>query len=107
MENVVFCNLSFNINQLAVKFVPVSPNLGGTQQIIENVKEEWNKIFPDNIFNYHFLDQQIAGLYQEEVSTTKLSQLFAVIAILIGCLGLFGLISYVTNLKIKRSEYVK
>ncbi|HKK09199.1 MAG TPA: FtsX-like permease family protein, partial [Bacteroidales bacterium] len=48
-----------------------------------------------------FFDEQIASFYQEEKNTSTLIQLFALIAILLGSLGLFGLISYTINQKTK------
>ena len=86
---------------MAVKINPATASLSGLKEAVERIQSEWQNTFPDVIFNYNFLDEQIAGLYNEEQRTTRLVQLFAIIAIIIGCLGLFGLISYVTSVKIK------
>ena len=51
--------------------------------------------------NYSFFDEKIASLYKEEKNTSNLIQLFAIIAILIGSLGLYGMISYVIRSKTK------
>jgi putative ABC transport system permease protein len=101
MDNVIFSNLSFNIKEMAVKLNPAMFKLKDTQVTIDRIKNEWNRIFPDDIFNYNFLDEQIANMYEEEEHTTNLVQLFAIIAIAICCLGLFGLISYISNQKVK------
>ena len=101
MDNVIFSNLSFNIKEMAVKFNPARTKLNGTQETIEKIKAEWERIFPDDIFDYDFLDDQIANMYGEEERTTNLVQLFAIIAIAICCLGLFGLTSYTANQKVK------
>jgi putative ABC transport system permease protein len=47
------------------------------------------------------LDRQIASFYSGEINTYKLIQLFAIIAIFIASLGLYGLISFIANQKIK------
>ena len=101
MENVIFSNFSRNNKEMAVKINPATASLSGLKEAVERIQSEWQNTFPDVIFNYNFLDEQIAGLYNEEQRTTRLVQLFAIIAIIIGCLGLFGLISYVTSVKIK------
>ena len=48
-----------------------------------------------------FFDDKIASLYKEEKNTSNLIQLFAIIAILIGSLGLYGLISHIISQKTK------
>ncbi len=99
MENVVFSNLNFNINEMSVRINPKTLEASGYQVIIDKVQKEWDEVFPDEILNYSFLDEKIATFYSDERNTSKLIQLFAIIAILIGSLGLFGLISYIISQK--------
>lgn len=101
MENVIFSNLSFNINEMAVKINPATLKQSGHQQSIKIIQTEWDTVFPDDILNYTFFDEKIASLYEEEKNTSNLIQLFAIIAILIGSLGLYGMISYVIRSKTK------
>ena len=101
MENVIFSNLTFNINEMAVKINPIILKQSGNQESIKIIQTEWDNVFPDDIMNYTFFDEQIANLYKEEKNTSNLIQLFAIIAILIGSLGLYGLISYVIRQKTK------
>ena len=56
---------------------------------------------PDREFDYYFLDDDFAKLYQAEDRTKILSSYFAIFAILISCLGLFGLVSYATEQRTK------
>lgn len=101
MENVIFGNFSFVINEMAVKINSTVLNSNGYQESIKKVKTEWDGIFPDDILNYTFFDEKIASLYEEEKNTSNLIRLFAIIAIMIGSLGLFGLISYIISQKTK------
>ena len=101
MENVIFSNLTLNINEMAVKINPATSKQSGHQQSIKIIQTEWDNIFPDDILNYTFFDEKIASLYKEEKNTSNLIQLFAIVAILIGSLGLYGLISYVITQKTK------
>jgi len=101
MDYVILSNLAFNINEMAVKINPATVKLAGYSNSIGKVEKEWNKIFPKDIFEYRFFDRQIASFYSGEVNTYKLIQLFAIIAIFIASLGLYGLISFIANQKIK------
>lgn len=101
MDYVILSNLAFNIKEMAVKFNPATVKHAGYSNTIEKVEKEWNRTFPEAIFEYKFLDRQIASFYSGETNTFKLIQLFAIIAIFIASLGLYGLISFIANQKIK------
>jgi ABC-type antimicrobial peptide transport system permease subunit len=66
-------------------------NVKGT---VDRMEQLWKKMFPDTLFEFSFLDEQIANFYKEEVKVFKLLRVFAAIAILISCLGLYGLVSF-------------
>jgi ABC-type antimicrobial peptide transport system permease subunit len=51
----------------------------------------FDKINPGNPVDYHFFDDVFDSLYQSETMLRKLSQLFAIVAVFISCIGLFGL----------------
>jgi ABC-type antimicrobial peptide transport system permease subunit len=58
------------------------------------VKRIWKRFYPDEPFTYSFLDESIAKFYEAEQRTAKLMRTAMGIAILISCLGLFGLATY-------------
>ncbi len=66
------------------------------QRSIEIIQQKWKKTFPQNAFEYHFLDEQLAEFYQKEEMVGKLITVGTMVAILISCLGLLGLISLMT-----------
>ncbi|MBK6285182.1 MAG: FtsX-like permease family protein [Draconibacterium sp.] len=101
IDYVILSNVSFNIKEMAVKINPATASLAGYTNAIEKIKNEWTIIFPEAIFSYNFLDRKIAGFYNGQTNTFKLIRLFAMIAVLIASLGLYGLISFITNQKIK------
>ncbi|MGD1893636.1 MAG: ABC transporter permease [Cyclobacteriaceae bacterium] len=51
-------------------------------------------MYPDYLFDYQFLDDRIAAFYQEETRLAQLFKILAGITIFIGCLGLYGLVSF-------------
>jgi ABC-type antimicrobial peptide transport system permease subunit len=65
---------------------------------MEKVFKKYNPEFP---FNYTFVDDEYAAKFENEKRTETLATLFASLAIIISCLGLFGLASYMTELKTK------
>jgi len=64
---------------------------------ISEIEKTWTKLFPSEPFIYNFLDQSIKESYGKEQRFGKLFSYFAALAILISCLGLFGLASYLTQ----------
>lgn len=64
-------------------------------QTLGHIRETWQQLFPDEVFEYQFLDDQVAALYETETLTARLINAFTGIAILICCLGLYGLVSHI------------
>ncbi|MES2679010.1 MAG: FtsX-like permease family protein [Bacteroidota bacterium] len=65
-------------------------------QTISFVKQKWNEFFPERIFEYSFLDQDISALYRSNENFSKITSYFAFVAIVLCCLGLFSLSSFLT-----------
>jgi ABC-type antimicrobial peptide transport system permease subunit len=65
------------------------------------IEETWSSVYPEYVFGYAFLDETIAKFYEDEQKTARLMNIFTVVAIIIGCLGLFGLVSYMTAQRTK------
>lgn len=84
-----FKNLSIKINPSAV------------EETLGFVKEKWNQFRPGQDFSPYFLDSFIDGLYRSEQRMGKVLQSFAILAVFISCLGLFGLVSYSTAQRTK------
>ncbi len=68
---------------------------------LSHIEKVYTAKYPNALFDYQFLDESIAELYESESVIFNLFQIFAGIAILIACLGLWGLISFVTQQKTK------
>ncbi len=63
----------------------------------------WNEHIPAYPFQYAFLDDEIASMYQEERRLGQLFMVFSGLAVLVACLGLFGLAAYTT---VQRSKEI-
>jgi putative ABC transport system permease protein len=75
-----------------------SKGLNGSMGLIE---KKWNEIFPDFVFEYKFLDEKVESFYKQENRLGQLYKLFAMIAIFLSCLGLYGLASFMAVQRIK------
>lgn len=64
------------------------------QDQIESVEKAFKSVYPDSEFNYTFVDDAIRRFYETEERMGKLSRTATAVAILISCLGLFGLSSF-------------
>jgi putative ABC transport system permease protein len=71
------------------------------KDVIGVVKNKWENAYPQHIFDYRFLDDQIREFYEGEQKMSMMLTIFTFMAIFIGCLGLFGLATFMANQKTK------
>ena len=100
-KNFHFESLHENIRPLLFTLAPGKSNIimakiesGKTKEAISALQKFYHQYNPGFPFDYHFLDQDYKALYVAEQRVSDLSSYFAVLAILISCLGLFGLAAY-------------
>ncbi len=79
----------------------VKTKSGDASRAIAAAEDTWKKYAAETPFQYSFLDEDYNKLYQSEEKTATLFNVFATVAILISCLGLFGLITFIAHLKTK------
>jgi putative ABC transport system permease protein len=73
-------------------------NLSNTISFLE---AKWKSLVPDRPFEYRFMDDDYNKLYSAELRLGKVMNLFSMIAIVLACLGLFGLSSYTVQQRFK------
>jgi len=71
-------------------------NSNEMQSTLDRLQAVWKQRVPDRPFNYHFLDDDYNKLYLAEQRTSKLFGVAAGLAIVLACLGLFGLAAFTT-----------
>ena len=64
------------------------------EEVVGFSESKWNTFSEETAFNYNFLDEELSRLYEGEQQTADLFRGFTIIAVLIACIGLFGLSSY-------------
>jgi len=68
---------------------------------LEYTKEIWESVYPDNLYEFTFLEDRLNAYYRNERLTSQLFNVFSLIAIFIGCLGIFGLAYFTCEQKSK------
>ena len=75
-------------------FMAMKLNAGDVTQSVADIQEVWKKFLPQYEFEYQFLDESFNSLFDQEKRLSTLFTIFSGLAILISCLGLFGLASF-------------
>ncbi len=71
------------------------------QQLLSSLEQQWKATVKNVPFDYRFVDKEVEKMYDEEKRLGQISMVFTILAILISCLGLFGLVSFVAEQKKK------
>jgi len=74
---------------------------GDIQNTIASIRGVGEQLNPDYPFQYSFMDENYARLYQEDIRIRDLAKYFSILTILISCLGLFGLSAHIAEQKTK------
>jgi putative ABC transport system permease protein len=77
--------------------VLIKVNGSKTEEALAKIQGVWENINPNSPFEYHFLDQKYDSLYRKEKKIGTILNAFTLFAIVISCLGLFGLASFLTE----------
>ena len=74
---------------------------GQIKHVVDELKDKWERAYPEHIFDYAFLDDSIQEFYESEQKMSVILTVFTSMVIFIGCLGLFGLATFMANQKTK------
>ena len=109
-----FASLHRDIQPLFVSFTNVSPSIlsvrlkdNFNQESIDLVSKEWDEIAPEFPFEYEFLEDRLDSFYSADERQKKLYSIFSFFCIIISCLGLLGLTSYITEKRTKETAIRK
>jgi putative ABC transport system permease protein len=108
VQDFHFASIRHRVEPLVILY---SPNGGSVMSVrlaaadvrssLTSIEDAWTSIYPEYPFEYSFLSDEFAALYQEEANFAMLSRAFALLAILIACLGLFGLAAFTAQQRTK------
>jgi len=81
------------------QYMAVKVNTESYSQVLGYIEEVWQHFAPTRPFEYSFLDEELNALYKDEGNFSKLALVLTLLAILIACLGLIGLTSFMVERK--------
>jgi putative ABC transport system permease protein len=86
---------------IALMLTPAEYQKGDIPLLVDRIAKEWKKVYPEESFDYAFLGDSIARLYEGEQQTQWLMRTATLITIFISCMGLFGLAMFTTERRTK------
>ena len=105
MKNFHFQSIRDKIEPLALAlsgvnwfnnmFIKIGP--GDITKTMKEIEDTWNKIVPLYPLEYHFIDEDYDNMYRAETRLSKVVKYFTFLAVIIACLGLFGLSLFTSN----------
>ena len=108
VKNFHFQSVRYEIEPLAFRVRPESVNYmvirlpaGSMEESIDFVKSTWERIIPNYPFDHYFVDEAYDRMYRGEARLSNLLRAFAILAVVIACLGLFGLASFTAEQRTK------
>jgi len=96
LSPVFMLNFAKGFNAAGIRLA--GSDVPGTLHSIERL---WASTYPDFVYEYQFLDEKIADFYKEEARLSGFYKVFALIAIFLSCLGLYGLASFMATQRLK------
>lgn len=101
IDPTVFQVVPNNFYQAGIKLQSENPTSTSIQTALADIEKAWTKAFPDQVFEYSFLDETLAQAYQSETRTARLIEVATILAVLIASMGLFGLATFTAEQRIK------
>jgi ABC-type antimicrobial peptide transport system permease subunit len=108
VENFNFQSLKQKVEPLVMfitipwqNTVSIKLNSNNIVSTMEQVEKTWNSVYPNDTFKYNFFDQLFDSMYRSEMRMVKVFSYFSFLAILISCLGLFGLATFMAEQRFK------
>jgi len=94
--------LIFSMNPyMGYRYLSLAIAKNEMQKTLQDIQGIWEKQLPGSEFNYFFLDDEFDGVYRSELQFRETLIYFTILAILIACMGLFGLASFTTGQRTK------
>lgn len=88
--------LGQDVNYVFVRLAP-----GDVKKSLAALEREWKQVYPNNPFEYEFLDQDLDSQYRADEKRSQIFTAFSTLTIVIACLGLLGLAAYTTEQRTK------
>jgi putative ABC transport system permease protein len=107
IKNFNFNSLHDQVSPLALSLrresgsIALRVNMGNVGTLLTQIKDEWEKMAPSQPLSYTFLDQEFNNQYLADERVGSIAISFSALAILVACLGLFGLVTFAAEQRVK------
>ncbi len=108
VRNFHFNNVRYKVDPIVLKVAPADTRWiiirirpGNTSQTLSIIADKWRRFEPDVPFSHFFLDEPLNEMYTLEQKMAEIFSYGTVLALLIACLGLFGLTAFTTEKRTK------
>ena len=82
-------------------FLAIKIQEGKSAEVVREMEAIWNEFFPNDPFDYAYIDDAFNNLYQSDIRTSRILLTFSILAIVIAVMGLFGLSTFATERRTK------
>ncbi len=90
-----------NFYQAGIKLENGNASAESLHAVLADIEKAWISIFPNQVFDYTFLDDALAQAYKSEMRMSRMIEASTLLAVLIACLGLFGLATFTAEQRTK------
>ncbi len=109
IEDFPYRSMHYKIEPLAIsprphtmdRIIHVRLPARNMSEKIAALEKAWKQTFPDFAFDYWFVDEEFGRMYENETQVAQLTRQFSVLAMLITCVGLYGLAAFLSRQRIK------
>jgi len=108
MKNYHYASLHTEVEPVVIHILPmfkqylsIKVSSDDLPKVISNIEQKWMSVFPSIPFEYFFLEASYDEMYKTEINMGKIITYFTILAIVIACLGLFGLGSFIIEQRTK------
>ncbi|PWI30044.1 hypothetical protein DI383_09845 [Flavobacteriaceae bacterium LYZ1037] len=102
MQQPIKPQVFFNVNtNLHYRYLSFKLKAGNIKESLMAIQQKWQSLMPDSSFEYQFMDDTLATLYENELQFKKATYTASILSFIIGLLGIFGMVSLSINKRIK------
>ncbi len=96
IEPTIIVDDARNLDMAAIKL-----RSGNIQTGLKEIEKTWASFFPEYDFDYRFAEEEIAEFYESEQKLSDIIGMASLVIIFIGCLGMYGLVTFMAEQKTK------
>lgn len=87
--------------QMSYRFLSFRLKPGNIQESVDAVANKWRQVFPDDPFDYRFMDDQVAAMYKTEIQLQKAADIGTAVMTIVVAIGLLGMVSLAVSRRVK------